>query len=141
MTEHTHAEHDPKLSTETNPIRPPTQAGVLYPKDDIVAVIADHAEAEKTVQALMDAGFPSGDIDLLEGEQVLQLERDFQESKTLAGRVATFISFIMSDAGAYQQEYVDEAAKGHHILVVHAPEHDVVERARAILAAHHAHSA
>lgn len=141
MTEQTHAEHDPTHSTQANPIHPPTQSGVLYPQDDIIAVIADHSEAERAVQALVDAGIPSGDIDLLEGKQVLELERDFQKRQTLAGRVAAFISFLTSDAGTYQQEYVDEAAKGHHILVVHAPAREVVEQARDILVAHHAHYA
>jgi regulator of RNase E activity RraA len=72
---------------------------------------------------------------------VVEFERDLQERKTLAGRVTTFISFLTSDEGTYQQEYVDAATKGHHILVVHAPGRGVIEQARDILAAHHAHSA
>lgn len=141
MTEHTHAEHDPTRSTQANPIHPPSQSGVLYPEDDIVAVIADHSEAEQAVQALVAAGIPSDDINLLEGKQVLELEREFQERQTLSGRVAAFISFLMSDAGTYQQEYVDEATKGHHILVIHAPGRDVMEQARDILVSHHAQHA
>ena len=138
MTENTHADHDPTRSTPEQPIHPPTSSGVLYPTDDIIAVIADHSEAERAVQALVDAGIPSADINLLEGKQVLQLERESQERQTLLGRVGTFIAFLMSDEGEYQQQYVDEAAKGHHIVVIHAQEREVVERARDVLVAHHA---
>jgi hypothetical protein len=141
MAEHTHAEHDPTRSTEETPIHPPTSFGVVYPKDDIIAVIADHAEAERAVQALQDAGIPADDIDLLEGKQLLEIERDLQARQTLAGRVGRLLSFLTSDEGAYQQQYVDEATKGHHILVVHAPESDVVERVQNVLVAHHARHA
>jgi hypothetical protein len=115
--------------------------GVFYPEDDIIAVIDDRAEAERAVAALRAAGIAMADSDLATGEQVLAYERDFQQQQTSLGRLARAVSFLFSDDARYQQEYVEAARAGQHLLVVHAPETEVMERARPILAAHHAHHA
>lgn len=134
MSEHPHTEHGP-------PGPPPSSFGVFYPEDDIIAVIDDHAEAERAVEVLRAAGIPAGDIDLLTGDQVLAAERDFQGHQNLAERLSRALSFVFSDDARHQQEYVTAARAGRQILIVHAPRTAVVEQARPILAAHHARHA
>jgi hypothetical protein len=132
MNDRTHAEH-------SGPERTPSSFGSVYPQDDIVAVIADGAEAGRAVEDLRAAGIPSGDIVLATGDQVLEFEHDFERRQGPLDRLARAVSFLFSEEASYEQEFVDAARAGAHLLVVHAPRDEVVELVRPILAAHGAH--
>ena len=45
----------------------------------------------------------------------------------------------MGDHAKHFDEYAEEARQGHNILIVHAPEPDVIEKVRPILNEYHAH--
>ena len=46
----------------------------------------------------------------------------------------------LSDDVAYTREYTLEAERGHSLVIVHAPQHNVVERVRDVLHAYGAHA-
>lgn len=110
-------------------------SGRYYPKGWIVAVIHERAQAEQAAEELRAAGFADEDVRLFSGAEVLELDRAFNEQRSLGQRLG---GLLPSDQGAAQQEYLDEARRGRHFVLVHAsgPE---MERPRAILASHRAH--
>ena len=69
MTEHLHAEHRPPVDQDPSIVgrAAPVELGQFYPLDDILAVVEDRSRGEQAVQALIDAGVPEGDVDLLDG--------------------------------------------------------------------------
>jgi hypothetical protein len=120
------------------PDRTPSAFGVFYPTGDIIAVFDDRAEAEQAVEALRAAGIPASDIDLASGAQVLDYDRAFKQRQNPLGRLARTVSFLFSDDARYEQQYAEAARAGRQFLVVHAPQPEVAERARPILAKHQA---
>jgi hypothetical protein len=110
--------------------------GRYYPKGWVVAVIHERAQAEQAAEELRAAGFADEDVRLFSGEEVLELDRAFNEQRSLGQRLG---ALLPSDEGAAQQEYLEEARRGHHFVLVHAsgPE---TERARSVLASHRAHA-
>ena len=135
MTEHSHAEHrwpvdeDPSQAWRTAP----TKADRFYPLDDIVAVVNDRPVAERALKALVDAGVPDGDVDLVDGAWFAQAARSAVEQRGVFQRLS---HLLPTDETFVARQYVEEAESGHVIVFVHAPSHDDVERARAVLAAH-----
>lgn len=108
--------------------------GHYYPKGWVVAVIHERAEAERAAEALRTAGFADEDVRLFSGREVLELDRAFDEQRSIGQRLGGLLS---SDEAAAQQEYLDEARRGRHFVLVHA---SGPERAGAILASHEAHA-
>ena len=126
-----HAQHP-----HTAPMPPPSSWGLIYPEGDILAVIDDCAEADRTVRDLETAGIPADDIFLIEGPRAVEIMEDFRQHQHALGRIGRAISSLLSDAARFDQQYLEEARKGHHLLVVQAPSDDVVARVQPILRAH-----
>lgn len=101
-----------------------------YPVDDVVGVINDQASAEHAVQALRNAGLPEQDINLLDGLSVIATRRSHEQQHGNLHRFAARLASLFSDDVAYALEYLHEAERGHYLLIVHAPEHRVLERIR-----------
>jgi hypothetical protein len=122
-----HREHKPPHNT-------PSSFGVVYPENDIVAVLADRAAAERAIEALRAAGIPSDDVDLASGEEVLEFERERQQRQnpTLA-RLGRAVALAFSDDVEYHDQLLNQARAGGQFVVVHAPTADVVDTARPIL--------
>ena len=135
MTEHSHAEHRWPIDVDPSQAwrAAPTKADRFYPLDDIVAVIGNRSTAERAVQALVEAGVPDGDVDLVDGAWFVQAARAAVEQRGVFQRLA---HLLPTDESLLARRYVEEADLGHVIVVVHAPGQDDVERARAVLAAH-----
>jgi hypothetical protein len=129
-----HAQH-----AHSAPVPPPSSWGVIYPEGDIVAVIDDCAEADRAVQALEAAGISDHDIFLIEGRRAVEIMQDYRQHQHVLGRIGRAISELMSDSSRFSREYLDEARKNHHLLVMHAPSAEVVDRVRSVLRAHRAH--
>jgi hypothetical protein len=106
----------------------------------VVAVVDDRASAEHAVQALRNAGLPEHDIDLLDGPSVVATSRSYDQQHGILGRLASWLSSVLSDDSSYIRDYVLEAESGHYFVIVHAPQQDLVERVREVLHAHGAHS-
>jgi hypothetical protein len=129
-----HAQH-----AHTAPVPPPSDWGLIYPEGNIVAVIDDCTEADRAVQALEAAGIPADDIFLIGGRRALDVMEDFRQHQHALGRIGRAISNLMSDVPRFEQQYLNEARKGHHFLMVRAPSDEVVELVRPVLRAHQAH--
>ena len=140
MTESSHAQHRPPVHEDPSQLGPTppgtTSFGTLYLLNDILAVVDDHAEAERTVQALKDAGVPDGDVDALDGAWFAEAVRGIERRGGLAARLA---KILPTDERLMLRRYMAEAEHGHSVVVVHAENPQDVERARRILAAHGGH--
>jgi hypothetical protein len=134
MTDSSHESHHPPRPGESTP-RVPTQLGSFYPEGDIVAVLADADTAEQAKSAMLDAGFPQSDVDVVEGAVATATKREFETQRSVLERLEAFLS---SDEDSYAQTYAEAAARGRWLIVVHAPTSEAVERARPILAKFHA---
>lgn len=114
--------------------------GGWYPHNYLIAVIDDRAEAERAAQALSSAGWPENDIRLFPGKIVATQLEQLEERRSLPEKLAADVRHYVSDEGVMAEDYEEDARLGHHILAVYTPDDDQVEQARALLAAHHAHS-
>ena len=135
MTEHSHAEHRPSVDEDPSKAgqAAPTQLGMFYPLDDILAVVEDRSIGERAVQALKDAGVAETDVDLLDGAWFAAAMRAAGQEHGIARRLA---QLLPTDESLLVKRYVAEAERGHAIVIVHAERPDDVERARSVLAAH-----
>ena len=140
MTESSHAQHRPPVDEDPAQLGPTpadtTSFGTLYPLHDVLAVVHDHAEAERAVQALKDAGVRDGDVDVLEGAWFAEAVRGIDRRGGLAARLA---KILPTDERLMLRRYMAEAEQGHSVVVVHAEKPQDVERAGRILRAHGGH--
>ncbi len=138
--ENAHAKHRPRHSQNVGRANmPPSSLGNPYPLDDVVAVIDDRESAEQAVRSLIDAGLSDGDVDLLDGPFVVEAARPFRQRGGRLQRIEAWLSAAFSDDAANARIYDLEAARGHYLVVAHAPRPEVVERVRGVLHAHGAH--
>src|SRR5947209_1373335 len=81
MAEHPHSKHSPPSARQGLATTRPGSFGNLYPQGDIVAVIDGRAEAESAARALADDGIPAGDVSLLAGDWVVELQTRFEAQR------------------------------------------------------------
>ena len=134
-----HAAHRPPVHGDPQRSEPPLAFGVLYPCDDVVAVIDDPDQAHRAVAGLHAAGIPEDDSDVLEPAWVLAARRDLDRRGGWFGRFAAGLSTLASDDARYIQSDWREAERGHALVVVHAPTAAVVEQVRQVLSAYGGH--
>ena len=135
-----HAAHRPPVHSDRPQSGPPLAFGVLYPRDDVVAVIDDLEQAHRAEAALHTAGIPADDTDVLEPTWVLAARRDIERRRGWLGRLSAGLSTLASDDARYIRMDWREAERGHALVVVHAPTAAVVEQVREVLSAHGGHS-
>ena len=112
--------------------------GAWNPEGCLVSVIDDPRQAVQAVQALQAAGFTDEHIRLiLAGDPPALREGTAWHSRL--GQV--FFTLINpSDDGAFEEEYRDEAGRGHAILMVYAPRQEQSTRAWGVARNHGAHT-
>ena len=128
-----HPEDHQPHSAHRPPMAPPTSFGNLYPTGDIIVAVKDHASARELVEALQMAGFPDTDLDILHPAFVEQAAEQLQRGRSLLARIGS----VLGDEGSLADRFLQLARAGHPIVLVHAPAHETLERARPILARHH----
>ncbi len=111
--------------------------GIPYPKHYVVGVIDNLQEAEKAVQALRNAGYDGENIRLYRRQEVVQLAQDQEKKQNILTRLAIALD---EDEDVEVQFFEEEACRGHHLLHVYAPTAVLVDRARDIFVAYHAHT-
>lgn len=111
----------------------PVMLGTFYPQGFLVAVVEDPARAQAVVASLLDAGFPTEDVMLRPGEQVLANYRAYQEQRSPLERLAPLFPSEESDV---MREYLDEAEQGRTFVAVRAPGRDQRDRAGEMLRSH-----
>lgn len=141
MTTAAHADHRPAAPNGQASGKRPTSFGVLYPENDVIAVADDAVDAERIAAALREAGVPEGDVDLIPGRHFLAMSQSAARRRSLLGRLFAAVSRLFSDDAANEQLFVEEARKGHALLIVHAPDAATLERVRGVLAQSRVHDA
>ncbi len=108
-----------------------------FPKDHVIAVVDTVEEAEQAVQALQQAGYSADRIHLFHSQDfVNSLETTQQQASGLTKLLHTFQG--STDEGFAANMYLEEARRGHNVLVVHEPKADQAGRVRDILVTYHA---
>ncbi len=125
------------MSEETPNFMPPTMMGTVYWKDHVVAVIDDHAEAERAVADLVEAEFSGEDARAWRGEFVTQNHAYFLQHRSVLQCLG---SALPSDEGEHGEQLGAAARQGHSILTVRAAMPERVAQARDVLRRHGAHS-
>ena len=134
MTNQSHASHrQPEDPTQRGSV--PHQMGEFYPLDDIVAVLADHATGERVQEALVQAGVPASDIDLIAGAWFIEHGRDLKQARGFAERLG---GLLASEERGYVEEYEEEARAGRSLIAVHVADDPTAERVRRVLVDHSA---
>jgi hypothetical protein len=91
----------------------------------------------QAVLALHADGFDAGDIHVMScWDYTDAVEQRQQRQNYLFKALARLLSFL--DEG-FGDVYLQEALRGHHILMVHLRNDEQKERVRAMLASHYAH--
>ncbi len=96
---------------------------ISYPTDRVVGTIADPDNARRVIEALGDAGFNRGDIDVLHGEHDLhRLDPTGQEHGLLARFQRTLIR-TAGNAEEYRhlKHHIDDVRAGRFVIMVLAP--------------------
>jgi hypothetical protein len=109
-----------------------------FPFDHVMAVVDDAADAAKAVGELKAAGFHAEDIQLLHGEEAAERLDVTCQHCNLVKHLTRFLWSFMTVEGLVLSEYQEEGKAGHQVLGVHVHSPKDVEKAQAILKAHHA---
>ena len=116
----------------------PRDLAAWNPRDCLVAVLEEPAQAVQAARALRSAGFDDTDICPVAPWQVAML-LDAQEARSRLARLAAALRSL-GDESLVAAEYAEAARRGHHLLIVHAPGDERLRRAQGVLARHGAHT-
>lgn len=114
---------------------PGTLLGIFYPRDFVVAMVADAGDAERVAAALREADFT--DVGVWSGDDVLRNHQQFLERRGLGQRLG---SSLASEEKDVMTTYLDSAGRGEHLIQIHLDREGDTERVAAILADHGAHA-
>ena len=108
-----------------------------FPCKYVHSVVDTLQDAAQAVLALQAAGCDTRDIHLMASwDFVAAVEGGYQQQGRLS---QTFLQiFSLIDEG-FEEVYLHEARRGHHILVVRPSRHEQIIQVRDLLASHHAH--
>ncbi len=125
------------MSQDTN--LPPTSVGFPFTHDYLVAVFDERAPAERAREALCATGFAEDEVALLPPEHVQAdlVERDAQ--RTPLQQAAASVRGTLEEETVDAEDVADQAAVGHWIMRVHAPDRRQRDQAEALLKRHGAH--
>jgi hypothetical protein len=104
--------------------------------DYVIAALRTPEEAERAVKDLEAGGFRDEDVRLSAPPE----EQQGQHKLGTLADTPSPAKRVFTEEGLDQERYEAERQWGHVIVHVRTPHADDVERARAILVAHHAHS-
>jgi predicted SnoaL-like aldol condensation-catalyzing enzyme len=111
---------------------------ISYPTNRVVGTITDAKHARSALASLLNAGFPSSDIDILHGEKDLhRLDPTGEEH----GFLAQFQRTVIRTAGRAEEfkhlsRHVDDVRAGRFVIMVLAAEREKRDVAAEVLNAH-----
>ncbi|HZC07118.1 MAG TPA: hypothetical protein VE338_15895 [Ktedonobacterales bacterium] len=127
------------MSQSEDTMFPPAADNLDQSSNWLVGVIDSPQVAEQTVQALVQAGFNQKDVLLLHGPDALKRLEAKDEHRGPLGWAHKAVANIVTDAGAFEQTYAQEASAGHSIINIHTDDAEYIKRGRAVLEEHGAH--
>ena len=114
----------------------PVYPADTFPHKYVHSVFEDRQDAERAVQALLDAGFTADDINFMTSQDFIQAaELGEHQNKSLAKSLSHFVSSLDHNV---TDTYLHEAHLGNDILSVRITNTDQMAQVRDILAAYHA---
>jgi hypothetical protein len=129
------------LDNQNNELQSALSSEPKYPTDTfphkyVHSVFENRQDAERAVQALLDAGFTADDINYMTSHDFIQAaEKGEHENKSLAKSLTHFVSSLDHNV---TDTYLNEAHRGNDILSVRITKTDQMAQVRDILAPYHA---
>src|SRR5260370_36507307 len=101
-----------------------------FPRKHVMGVFDSLQEGEQAVQALVDAGYPAGDIAFIPSQNFPSAFHEHLQKEGLFWRIIHYLQ-VTSDEGALGEQYLAAARQGPHIIsiYVHQSEHIIDVRA------------
>lgn len=107
------------------------------PRGCLVSVIDDPRVAQQALRALHGVGFGDNDLRLVLPDEITQIG-DTPANCGWFTRIARGVGSL-GDESVVAAGYLDEARRGHQLLIVYAPRADLKRGAHAVVAGHQAH--
>ena len=112
--------------------------GSWNPVGCLVSVIDDPRQAAHAVMALRASGFPPEHVRLIPPNDLLaSVGGSGQRGGLIARVVCTLVDW--SDNAIFAAEYLDEARRGHQVVMVYAPALEQANQAHMAIRRHGAH--
>ena len=115
-----------------------TSLGGWNPVGCLVSVIDDPREAAHAVMALRALGFPPEHVRLIPAADLLANVGGSGQRDGLIARVICMLA-DWSDNAIFAAEYLDEARRGHQVVMVYAPAPEQADQAHVVVGRHCAH--
>jgi hypothetical protein len=103
-----------------------------------VSVIDDPTHVAIAAAALRASGFLDEHIRVIPAAELLARMEGAMQCRGLLARIACILA-DWSDNAAFTAEYLDEARRGHHVVVVYAPSIGAARLAHAAIGRYGAH--
>lgn len=103
--------------------------GSFYPKNYVLAWVADEATAEQAANALRDAGFGSDDVVVASGEDVVAHDTAAEAAQGFGARLRGLWSRLYTDEAKDADGYVALARAGAAAVLAYAPSDEQTTRA------------
>ena len=115
-----------------------TSLGGWNPVGCLVSVIDDPREAAHAVMALRASGFPPEHVRIIPPNDLLASVGGSGQRGGLIARVVCMLA-DWSDNTIFAAEYLDEARRGHQVVMVYAPALERADQAHVVVGHHGAH--
>ena len=111
---------------------------IAYPTNRVAGTVDDPRAAQAVVEALLEAGFATDEIDILYGEEGLRRLDPTGEVHGVLSRVLR-AAFQWNEEDKYLRQHVEDIRAGHFVIMVLAKEPEKREKVREILKSHGGH--
>jgi hypothetical protein len=108
---------------------------IAYPTNRVVGTVDDPGAAQAVVEALLEAGFATDEIDILYGEEGLRRLNPTGEEQGVLARVLR-AAFQWNEEDKYLRQHVEDIRAGHFVIMILAKEPEKREKVREILKSH-----
>jgi hypothetical protein len=98
-----------------------THFGVFFPKDCLLAILPNMADAEHAVQHLRMSGYEEEDMVSASGPDLLRFAEGHAAENGLFGMLMTKLSRGLGTEALYMDQDLVEAQKGAALVAVHCP--------------------
>jgi len=108
-----------------------------FPRKHVMGVFDSLQEGEQAVQALVDAGYPAGDIVFIPSQDFPSAFQEHLQEEGLFWRIIHYLQ-VTSDEGALGEQYLAAARQGSHIISIYVPQREHINDVSTILFSHDA---
>jgi hypothetical protein len=106
-----------------------TSFGIFYPTGYALSVFRDDAGADQAAAVLRNAGFPTTDVLVASGAEVLAHSRELRAAPGLLTRFERFVADLYGGEASLADELLGLAEGGHAFVAAYAPHAVATSRA------------